>query len=155
MPTSHRGTEAEQRALDTYIKLLRAADTISARVREHVAQFGLTETQFAVMEALYHLGPLRASHLARKLLRSGANITTVVDNLVRTGWAAREDCPGDRRVTYVKLTDNGRELMERVFPSVASHVSLLMASLDPVEQQELATLCRKLGLANCGDESPC
>jgi MarR family 2-MHQ and catechol resistance regulon transcriptional repressor len=149
MPTSHRGTEAEQLALDVYIKLLRAADTISAQVREHVAQFGLTETQFAVLEALYHLGDLRASDLARKLLRSGANITTVVDNLVRTGLAHRSDCPGDRRVTYVGLTEQGQRLIEQVFPSVARYLCGRMACLDSTEQRDLARLSRKLGLGNC------
>lgn len=146
MPTAYKGTAAEVRALDCYIKLLRASDTVAARIREQVAAFGLTEAQFAVLEAVYHAGSLRATEIARKVLRSGANVTTVLDNLEKQGVLRRCECPNDRRAIHVKLTPEGEELMRRVFPAVAGRITGLMASLEPAEQEEMARLAKKLGL---------
>ena len=148
MPTRYRGSLAETRALDCYIKLVRATETIGARVREQIAAFGLSETQFAVLEALHYLGPLRATELARKLLRSGANITTVIDNLIKSGMVERRDCPNDRRGIYIHLTENGEAAIRRTFPAVAGRITGLLAALDPAEQEELGRLARKLGTLN-------
>ena len=148
MPTRYKGSPAEIRALDSYIKLLRATETISARVREQIAAFGLSETQFAVLEALHHLGPLRATELARKLLRSGANITTVIDNLIKSGMVERRECPNDRRGIYIHLTENGEAAIRRTFPAVAGRITGLLAALDQPEQEELGRLARKLGTLN-------
>ena len=45
MPTHYQGTPAEVRALDTYIKLIRASDTIGSQIRDLIASFDLTEAQ--------------------------------------------------------------------------------------------------------------
>lgn len=148
MPTAYKGTVAEVRALDCYIKLLRASDTLLARVREQVAAFGLTEAQFAVLEAVYHAGSLRASEIARKILRSGASVTTVLDNLEKHGLLRRRECELDRRCVHAHLTPEGEALMRRIFPAVAGRIAGLMASLEPAEQQELGRLAKKLGLAS-------
>ena len=60
---------------------MRAASAISGRVHRHLAVDRLTESQFAILEALHHLGPLSQKRLSGKILKSGANVTTVVDNL--------------------------------------------------------------------------
>ncbi len=145
MATHAKGSAAEVRALDAYIKLVRAGDTLGARVREIVAGYGLTETQFAVLEALYHLGPLHANQLAKKLLRSGANITTVLDNLEKTEQIERVRGGEDRRCVTIRLTAAGTTLIRTVFPAVASKLTGLMSALDPREQDELGKLARKLG----------
>ena len=91
MGPRHQGSKAETLALDAYLKLMRAADSVAARA--HVAlPAHLTLTQFAALEALYHLGPLFPSELASKLLKSGGNLTLVVKNLERDGlrqWALK------------------------------------------------------------------
>ena len=89
MGTKHHGTAREKRALDAYIKLRRAANTLSALEAAALREARLTESQFGVLEALYHLGPLRQTDLASKLLCSAGNLTTVVDNLERDGLVER------------------------------------------------------------------
>ncbi|NLF76610.1 MAG: MarR family transcriptional regulator, partial [Chloroflexi bacterium] len=74
MPTHYDGTPEERRALDAYIKLQRAADTVLARTTAHLAAHGLTVSQFGALEALYHLGTLSQRDLAQKLLKSTGNI---------------------------------------------------------------------------------
>jgi MarR family 2-MHQ and catechol resistance regulon transcriptional repressor len=145
MPTHFEGNAREVRALDAYIKLSRASGTLDARLATNLARLGLTTGQLGVMEALMHLGPLTQSELGRKLLRSGGNVTTVIDNLERRGLVARKRNPEDRRVVTVALTGAGSRLIGKVFPLHARAVAHSMETLTPGEQEELGRLCRKLG----------
>ena len=86
MSTKFKGTRAETSALNTFIKLMRAADSLNSRLMPVIEHHGLTFSQFGVMEALYHLGPLCHTELAQKILRSGGNLTLVTKNLERNGW---------------------------------------------------------------------
>ena len=152
MGTHYRGSADELRALDAYVKLRRAANTVGARETARMRRSGLTESQFGVLEALLHRGPMCQKDLATKLLRSTANITTVIDNLERDGLVERQRGGADRRVVTVVLSEAGRRLIERIFPDHAAAIVGDLAALAPGEQTELARLCRKLGLAAVGDE---
>lgn len=135
------------RALGAYVKLMRAADSVTSRVHRHLAKAGLSVTQFGVLEALYHLGPLCQRDLGRKLLKSGGNMTLVVDNLERAGLVERRRDQRDRRYLAVYLTAAGEALMQELFPDHVREVEREFAVLSSQEQAELARLCRKLGLA--------
>ena len=146
MPTHHQGPPEEVLALTTFIKFARSMSAVQSRLLPALQkEFGLTESQLAVLEAVYHLGPLQQSQLCSKILRSGSNVTTVVDNLERDGMVRRERGQDDRRVQVVHLTDKGRSLLERAFPVHAARVTDAFAILSGDEQRELGRLCRKLG----------
>ena len=83
MATHYRGTPQEVLALDGFIKLMRATDSLNAHLARHIDGAGLTMGQFGVLEALLHLGPMNQCDLGAKLLRSGSNVTMVLDNLQR------------------------------------------------------------------------
>jgi MarR family 2-MHQ and catechol resistance regulon transcriptional repressor len=145
MSSHFRGKANEVRALDAYIKLSRASGTLDARLTMNLASRGVTPGQLGVMEALMHLGPLTQGELGRKLLRSGGNVTTVIDNLERRGLVGRQRNRDDRRVVTVTLTSAGRQLIEEIFPHHARAVAQAMATLTIAEQEDLGRLCRKLG----------
>jgi MarR family 2-MHQ and catechol resistance regulon transcriptional repressor len=148
MPTRYAGTPEEIAALDAFIKLNRSVNAVQGRLLPTLQKdFNLTESQFGVMEALYHLGPLPQGELCRKILRSGSNVTTVVDNLERAELVRRERDENDRRIQIVHLTESGRTLLQRALPIHVGRVVRLMTALEPDEQRELGRLCRKLGLA--------
>jgi MarR family 2-MHQ and catechol resistance regulon transcriptional repressor len=148
MPSHYQGTSEELLALDAFIKLNRSVSAVQGRILPTLQrEFGLTESQFAVLEALFHLGPLQQGELCRKILRSGSNVTTVVDNLERDGLVRRERGEHDRRIQTVHITDTGRERLGRALPAHVTRIVSLMAALAPAEQTELARLCRKLGRA--------
>ena len=147
MPTHHQGPPDEVRALDAFIKLVRAAGSLLARTSRPLAADGLTAGQFGVLETLFHLGPLHQCDLARKHLQSGGNITMIVDNLEKAGLVRRERLAADRRYVRVHLTDAGRERIAVLFPRHVGNVTRQMNALTPAEQEELGRLCRKLGLA--------
>jgi MarR family 2-MHQ and catechol resistance regulon transcriptional repressor len=85
--------------------------------------------------------------LSKKQLSSCGNTTVVVDNLEKEGLVERRDCKEDGRSMYVHLTARGRRLFERVFPEHAHHIQTLASVLSPEEQDRLASLLKKLGLA--------
>jgi MarR family 2-MHQ and catechol resistance regulon transcriptional repressor len=144
MGTRHQGPPAEVAALNAYIKLMRAAESVSMRAHG-VLPASVTFSQFAALEALYHLGPLCQSQLAAKLLRSGGNLTLVVDNLERDGLVARKRHAEDRRFVRVGLTAKGRKFIAALFPRVAASLTREFAVLSAAEQAALARLCKKLG----------
>ena len=139
------------RALDTFVKLRRAVNAIGARLNPALLkEHRLTETQFGVLEALYHKGPMAQARLCEKLLVSGSNLTTVADNLERRGWVRRAADPVDRRAHRVELTSTGRQIISRAFPGHAVRITEVLRHLTREEQAELGRLCRKLGRAVAG-----
>ncbi|WP_034383534.1 MarR family winged helix-turn-helix transcriptional regulator [Deinococcus sp. YIM 77859] len=151
MPTRYPGSPEERAALDAYIKLWRAAHAVEVAANRHLADHGLTVSQFGVLEALYHLGPLSQRQLADKILRSSGNLTMVIDNLERGGLVRRERDPQDRRVMKVFLTPQGETLVARVLPNHVRGIRELFTALTAEELEELATLTRKLGRSLVGD----
>ncbi len=145
MPTHYRGARREERALDAFIKLNRAVETLGAQLGRALAAHGLTEGQFAILEALLHLGAMNQRELGRKVLRSNANVCTVLENLEKGGLVRRERDADDRRIMNVSLTDEGRALIERIFPPHAATIAGMFAVLSDEEQEQLAGLCKKLG----------
>jgi MarR family transcriptional regulator, 2-MHQ and catechol-resistance regulon repressor len=145
MPTHFEGPDDQRRALNTYIKLMRAAESVARRALVTVHDSGLTEGQFGVLEALHHLGPLKLSELARKHLRSPNNLTVIVDNLEKLGLVRRQRCESDRRIVFVHLTEAGEERIAELFPRHALAVAQEMALLTPDEQATLDALLRRLG----------
>ncbi len=145
MPTHFQGTSEEILALNTYIKLSRAVSAFEDRMLSHGTLGKLTLSQFGVLEALYHLGPLCQGQLSKKLLRSTGNMTMVVDNLEKIGLVQRVRSMEDRRMISIELTPAGKEVIERVFPLHVSAIVAEMSVLTPAEQAMLGELCRKLG----------
>lgn len=145
MGMRYHGTEDEVRALNTYIKLVRATDSVSSRIHRHLDENNLTITQFGVLEVLHHLGSMYQRDIAAKLLKSGGNITLVIDNLEKRELVRREREPGDHRCIRVNLTEKGQQLISRIFPTHAAAVVAEMAILSVSEQEELGRLCRRLG----------
>jgi len=151
--SNYRGTKTEARALSAYVKLMRASETISSRIQRQVTAAGLSVSQFGVLEALYHLGPLSQADLAKKVLKSTGNITMVIDNLEKRELVKRERKQDDRRFYSIQLTPEGRKLIGSIFPRHAAMIVAEMSALTSVEQDALGDLCRKLGLRKQGAAS--
>ncbi len=147
MRTRYKGTPKAVRALGAFVALQRAADSVIAATQEEIERAKLTPSQFGVLEALLHLGPLCAKDLARKILRSKGNLTLVIENLEKSGLVARTARADDRRFLTVDLTGKGRRLIAGMFPRHARLIEESFGVLTPKEQEELRRLCRKLGKA--------
>ncbi len=146
MPTHHKGTVKERRALDAWIKFTRAGITLNSQLINSLRRFELTESQFAVVEALYHLGPMNLTQISEKLLCTGGNMTTVVDNLEKQDLVKRVPGKTDRRQYKIHLTPKGRSHIKKLFPDHVQAIVREMNVLSSSEQDELSRLCKKLGL---------
>lgn len=144
--TQYKGARGEVRALSAFVKLVRAAESVSARIHRQLVDAGLSVSQFGVLEAIYHLGPLSQSEIAKKVLKSTGNITLVIDNLEKRDLVKRERQEEDRRYYAVRLTTKGRKLISGTFPRHAAKIVEEMGALNSAEQEALGDLCRKLGL---------
>jgi MarR family 2-MHQ and catechol resistance regulon transcriptional repressor len=144
--TTYKGTRNEVRALSTFVKLVRASESVTSRIHRHLLDVGLTVSQFGVLEALFHIGPLSQAEIAKKVLRSTGNITMVLGNLEKRALVKRERQKGDRRYYRIQLTDAGEKLIGNIFPLHAARILEEMKVLSDVEQETLGNLCRKLGL---------
>lgn len=133
-------------ALNSYTKLMRAAESVTSRTSRPMAAAGLTISQFGVLEALLHKGPLCQRDIAAKILKSTGNITMVIDNLEKQGLVRRERDMEDRRYLTVHLTEKGTTLINKVFADVEASIVAEMSALSAEEQEQLGSLCKKLGV---------
>ncbi|MCB1173809.1 MAG: MarR family transcriptional regulator [Leptospiraceae bacterium] len=147
MGTKYKGTPAEMLALNAYITFIRAAETLTAHLGASLTQKGLTLSQFGILEALYFTGPQCQRELSTRMLKSRANITTVIDNLEKQALVKRIRQKEDRRFVTIHLTTKGRACIETRLPDHIQEIVTCLEALNKKEQTDLYRIARKLGLA--------
>lgn len=147
--TDHRSARSrnsgENPALKLWVVLSRAHKAVAALDRADVERHGLTPSEFAVLEALYHKGSLLLNEIQRKILVSSGGITYLVDRLENRGLVERRPCPEDRRASYAALTGEGEALIGSIFPEHEQALERALSGLSAEEQREATRLLKKLG----------
>lgn len=134
-------------ALSTWVKLARAYSSFDKKSSDSIKKFGLTQPQFAVIEVIGHLGPLKIGEICDKMLVTGGNMTLVLDNIEKLGYIERVPSRDDRRAINIQLTPAGQKLFEEVFVKHAENITQFMSVLNAAEQKNLGDLLKKLGTA--------
>lgn len=142
-----RPPEEGAEALRLWVVLARSAGAVAKHSERDIARHGLTPGEFAVLEALYHKGPLLLGEVQRKILASSGGVTYLVDRLEAQGLVERRACPGDRRARFAALTGAGETLIGRIFPAHSRAMARAVSGLTPAERRTATELLRKLGLA--------
>lgn len=156
MATHYKGSLREEAVLNAFIALMRAAGSVSQRSSAHLKESEVTAPQFAVLEALLHLGPLKQCELARKLLTSPGNLSLLLSTLEKQSWIKREAHKPDRRSTTVSLTAAGEKVITPLFKKNLLELTSAFSSMNLEELEQLRALCRKLGLAQSEPaQKPC
>jgi MarR family 2-MHQ and catechol resistance regulon transcriptional repressor len=127
--------------------LSRAHASVQRIAESDMAEKSLSPGEFAIMEALFHKGPLLLGEVQRKILVSSGGVTYLVDRLEAQGLVERRECEHDRRARYAALTPAGETLMAEIFPSHAARIERALAGLDARQQNEAIALLRRLGLS--------
>ena len=122
----------------------RTAESIHEHLRRQVESHGLTLTEFGVLEALLHKGPLTHGEIADRVLLASSSITYVIDKLEDRGLLRRRPSEEDRREKLAELTEKGRVKIEAAFPEHASLIDELMADLDREERRQAASILRRV-----------
>jgi len=136
-----------ERALKLFIVLSRASKVILEESQKLIVEIGLNSTEFGVLELLYHRGQQPIQQIGKKILMGSGSMTYVVDKLEKKGLLTRVYCAIDKRITYISITEIGKELIQSIFPKHAKNIEMLMSELNEKEQDEAIALLRKLGLS--------
>ncbi|MBM7869033.1 DNA-binding MarR family transcriptional regulator [Clostridium pascui] len=136
--------ELEDLNLKALIALSRCAQSVHKREYKTIKEGGLTVTQFAVLEILYHKGDLRVCEIIDKILSTGGNMTVVIDNLVKENLVKRCSDPKDRRVNLISITEEGRNLISEIFPKHLENINEIFNILTSEEKKNLISLLKKL-----------
>ena len=130
--------------LKTLIALSRCTQNVQKREYKTIKEGGLTVSQFAVLEVLYHKGDLRVCEIIDKILSTGGNMTVVIDNLVKENLVKRCIDPKDRRVNLISITEEGRNLISEIFPKHLENINEIFSVLTSEEKKNLISLLKKL-----------
>jgi len=137
--------QTKPNAAQLWIVLARCHRAVSALVERSVAELGLCLSDFMVLEALLHKGPLTISAIQAKVLLASGSMTAAVDRLEKRGLVVRKTTVADRRARLLELTAEGRQLIDRAFKEHAADLERVMAALDTAEKDELYVCLKKLG----------
>ncbi len=127
--------------VETYHRLQRISGVLEHAVARSFASQGLTSSQFNTLRLLAEQGPLAQRDIADQLLKTGGNVTLVVDNLSARSLVERNRDTVDRRVIYVSLTEQGRKVFHELCPA---HIKLVHAAIGVLSESELNTLIKIL-----------
>jgi MarR family 2-MHQ and catechol resistance regulon transcriptional repressor len=130
-----------------FLVLWKAANAVRRVAEANIEELGLGLTDFAVLEALLHKGPLAVNAIGRKVLLTSGSITTAIDRLEKRGLVERRGDPEDRRSRIVHLTEEGRSLIACAFERHAAKLEELAGVLSRDERADLVRTARKFGLA--------
>lgn len=114
--------------------------------RRSISGTGLCVSDFTILEALLHKGPLPVNAIGKKVLLTSGSITTAVDRLAERGLVERKPDPKDGRVAQVHLTAAGRALIEPAFEEHAQRLETIASRLSVDERGTLVNLLKKYGL---------
>lgn len=145
MKTTEKYGKKIDAALSLWVKLVRANSTVAKKSAESIRKFGLTVSQFGVIETLGHLGPMNVGSICQKQLMSGGNMTLILDNLEKNGLVKRMADANDRRALLIGLTEKGQELFDRIFIEHARDMEQIISVLSDDEIEQLSNLLKKLG----------
>ena len=132
-------------ALKLWVVLTRAYQSVQRHAEADQARHELSEGEFAVLEVLYHKGPMLLVEVQRRVLVSSGGITYLVDRLVRKGLVERRPCTHDRRASYAALTAGGERLIGEIFPAHADAIAYAVGALTEPEKRQAVRLLKKLG----------
>ena len=139
---------ADTSGVHLWLVMWKAFRSMEAQAGRSIAGLGLCQSDFGVMEALLHKGPLPVKALGEKVLLTSGSMTAAIDRLERRGLVAREDDPQDRRSRIVRLTPEGRKTIQALFRVHERDMEQAAARLNRGERLELTRLLRKLGKAS-------
>lgn len=140
----------ESLELKAWIVLARTMDAVSDRVKEDLRHHQLNSTEFGVLSVLYKRGDTPLQQIGDQILITSGSVTYVIDKLEKRGLIERIACPTDRRVTYASLTNDGKSLMDVVYPQHIEIFKDIYSPLNDQETEQLIELLKRIGYNAAG-----
>ena len=131
--------------------LMKAHHALREVALHSIENTGMCFSDFAVLEALLHKGPMAVNAIGVKVHLTSGSITTAVDRLESRGFVTRQNDAADRRSRIVVLTEEGRKNIETLFAAHEADMNQALEVLTPSDRMEMIGLLKKLGRAMKGD----
>src|SRR6202140_4481976 len=128
-----------------WLVFMKAFQSLIPHAAESIAQTELGDSDFRVLEALLHKGPLPVNAIGPKVHLTPGSISVAVDRLLEKGLVSRGENPDDRRVRIVALTMTGKDLIVPIFRKHSAEIGRLFADANPKELRILENVLKKAG----------
>lgn len=126
-----------EESLKAFVGVRRTSELLEKVVRKDTRSHGLNLNEFAVLELLFNRGPQPIQQIKDRILIASSSTTYLIDKLCDKGFVERITDQHDRRITYASLTDEGRDLIQKIFPA---HAELIRDSFSKLNDEELMML---------------
>ncbi len=134
-------------AIHVWLVMMKAAQAISRYAAGDICkESGLGDSEFRILEALLHKGPLPVNTLGPKVNLTPGSISVAVDRLHKRGLVSREESPEDRRVRIVTLTADGEDVIVPLFQKHASLMKDVFSELSGKELQQFEAMLKRIGI---------
>jgi MarR family transcriptional regulator, 2-MHQ and catechol-resistance regulon repressor len=132
-------------SLKLFVVLSKAYRTVMERAIKDMKQYGLSPSEFMVLELLFTKGRIPLQQIGEKILITSGSITYNVDKLEKKEYLKRVPCKEDRRVIYAEITELGNKFFSRIFPKHAAKIHSLLNGVSPDEIIAATELLKKIG----------
>ncbi|KNE18990.1 MarR family winged helix-turn-helix transcriptional regulator [Virgibacillus pantothenticus] len=135
----------ENLSLKAFVVLIKASKALQDHVMEDIKNYGMKTSEFTILETLYHKGKQTVREISNSVLIKTGSITYVIDRLEEKGMLQREHCQKDRRVVYIDITDEGKNLMDEIFPKHQKVIEELFMDISDEQKQTVIDMLKKVG----------
>jgi len=136
----------ENLSLKSFVILMKASKTVEEKIKQDIRSYGMRISDFTVLEALYHKGKLTVREITEAVLINTGSITYVIDKLVKKELVERRHSNEDRRVVHIQITDQGKDLMDEIFPAHQEIIEHIFATISDNEKETLIHILKKIGI---------
>jgi len=132
-----RRSAEKSSAPHVWLIMWKAVHAVARQIDADLQRCGLSNTDFRVLEALLHKGPLPVNVIGPKVALTPGAISVAVDRLEKRGLVEREEGDRDKRIRIVALTKAGEKVIAPVY---SRHAALLERLLEPLSDAQRASL---------------
>ena len=126
------------------IGIMRASNLLIGDLKKTLKNYPINATEFSVMEFLYSKGEKSIQEIRDRILLASGSATYVVDNLEKKGYITRNVSQKDKRVTYIRLTEEGMKLMDEIFPIHKKNTKRIFEKINDKELVILKEILKKI-----------
>ncbi|MFD1412677.1 MarR family winged helix-turn-helix transcriptional regulator [Oceanobacillus jeddahense] len=135
----------ENLSLKTFVVTMKASKALEEVTKQDIKKHGMRASDFAILEALYNKGRKTIREISESVLISTGSITYVIDKLEKKELLIRVNCPDDRRVVYLEITDKGKEIMDDIFPEHQQVIEELFQGISDSDKKTVIEVLKKVG----------
>ena len=132
-----------------WVQLLRVHAKLTRHMERVAAEHHLTIAQFEMLIILWKNEGISQQELAQRLLVTKGNVCTVICRMEKNRWVKRDSNPDDGRACRLRLTDEGRRIIDRAFPHLRERINCVMNTLSEKQLSQLSALLKDLESAPC------